>query len=109
MNVLIERNIEVEAELIVDGKSYPLKHLSVTFPVPIGGMTLIPGSNCPIPANTKTLVLQIHGMDTQIPVLREKCEASLMLTDEHFHLKVPDQSHREMIAKFSLSDENHPK
>ncbi|HEY5505569.1 MAG TPA: hypothetical protein VIK28_10470 [Sedimentisphaerales bacterium] len=109
MSVLIERSIETGVKLIADGKTYPLRYLSVKFRASVEGLSLILGSDNPIPASAKTLILQIPGMDTHIPVLREECEPSLEPADEHFHLIVPDPIHREMIAKLVLADESHPK
>ena len=109
MSAWIDREIELPAELIADGQSYPLKSLSVTFrdqaELGVDDMRLYTHSDSPIPATSKTLLLALPGRGILLTVLAEECAAKLSPPGEHLHLTVPDQSHRGIIASLVRSGE----
>jgi hypothetical protein len=105
---VIEKD-EANVILIADSKAYPLRSAMVAFRSDKPeSLRIAIDSNNPIPATAKKLVLVLDGLDTRISVLREDCIGSVAPADVHFHLKVPDQNHREMIAKRCQFYENSP-
>lgn len=112
MNAKVERDILGECKVIADGVEYQTRNVLVAFlPDNLESLTVAVTMNSghQIPANSKTLLLAIDGMDTPISVLRLDALGSLVPSGEHFHLKVPDLKHREILAKYIQSSEHHPK